>query len=664
MNKCLRKLHPVRNLFASLLIFLGVGLAHAQENDTTSPRITAFAYLEDTSGALTFAQVHTKESGWSFVTGSGISKGFSQSTFWLRLELSVPVGRAIFTALPTFLDDVRFYVPQSLIAPQDLERYNAADVTRWFVSQQGDFFSKVQRGLDWRGFSLDLKPQVSREGNSVTAAQTDRHTIFVRFNTSSTSLIDFDIYGERDFQSKVSRELLVFGLVIGGALSFALTGLFFLAIEARRQFRYYLFFSLSCVLWYLAVNGFISQFFFQENPVIASHILGFISCAVFGSVVLLMRAMLEPDLRTPIIDHFLKWSALAQICLAPFAFLDWYRFIAEPNMALALLQWAAFLFIATSSLKSSKRTRLKILLVLMALISLNSVMLLGFLTGLIPSEMTLEIMQAVLFLDLLMLLPMLLVRTESVKTELQIAKNSASLAMERLELQQSAREEQLKWVQMITHELKTPITIIDAARQMLAKTVTDEPSTERLEKMSRAVQRLTGLIDSFVLEDEISGGHRPMRKTKVGVQALLATLETLLTEETLSRLDIRSSPSTPAIEADQDLLIIALSNLVTNAARHSPANSEIILEIRPALIAGQQAVEFVVSNLGQPILVSDQQRLFQRFSRLGHTAGSGMGLWAVREIATAHGGYCDYQEEPFGETGLVRHIFRLTLPNA
>lgn len=642
----------LQGLFFGLFVGLVATTAGAQSNPPSKPSVERLSFVEDASKGLSFAELLSPNTAWQALPLSGLAKGYTSSAFWVRAELSLPSHRAILTALPSFLDNVLFVVPESLVAPQDRYRYTNAEAAGWLQSQQGDFFPRHNRILDWRGFSLDLKPAVVNP--------TQLHTVFIRIETGSTSLVQVEVFAERDFQASQGAELLAFGAIIGSALVFSLIGFFFWVLYRQEPFRYYLFFALSCLVWYVSANGFLSQLI-PVFPVQVSHVVGFSVCTMFGAVALLMRRLLDAKTDLPRLDAFLKFTALLQIGLAPLAFADWYRYFAQWISLIGLAQWLVMLIIIAKMFSSKRRLRFNLLSLYTGLILANTFMLLGFLFGITPANTAIQILQSITFFDLMILLPMLLISNEQAKSALLQAQSEAEVAAKKLVLEEKLREEQHKWVQMITHELRTPLTIIDAARQLLNRTATDALSADRLDKMARAVQRLTSLIDSFVLEDEVSGGHRKLNKTAIATEPLLSTLRNLLPEDTLNRLNLRVSNPLPSFQADRDLAIIALSNLVNNAARHSPQGSEIKLEVMLASEHNQQFIQFAVTNVGAPIPAADQERLFHRYYRFGNSAGTGLGLWAVCEIANAHGGRCDYREESI-DTSLTTHVFRLVFP--
>ena len=95
-------------------------------------------------------------------------------------------------------------------------------------------------------------------------------------------------------------------------------------------------------------------------------------------------------------------------------------------------------------------------------------------------------------------------------------------------------------------------------------------------------------------------------------------------------------PDQPVVEADRELLRLALRQLLDNAVKYSPPH--VPIEIRRD---GDGTVDIAVRNYGSAIPEHEQPRIFERFYRgdeARRVPGTGMGLAIVQQIAHAHGG--------------------------
>ena len=111
-------------------------------------------------------------------------------------------------------------------------------------------------------------------------------------------------------------------------------------------------------------------------------------------------------------------------------------------------------------------------------------------------------------------------------------------------------------------------------------------------------------------------------------------------------------PDRVEIDADPVRVRQALTNLVSNAAKFTPPDAVVLVE----LTDGCEAVELAVSDDGPGIPPDREGELFQKFSRLGsRVKGTGIGLYLSRAIALAHGGDLVLEPQPVG----CRFVLRL-----
>jgi two-component system, OmpR family, phosphate regulon sensor histidine kinase PhoR len=169
------------------------------------------------------------------------------------------------------------------------------------------------------------------------------------------------------------------------------------------------------------------------------------------------------------------------------------------------------------------------------------------------------------------------------------------------------------------------------------------------------------MIDEYLDITRLESGARLLQPAPVCIESLLERVLLLLdpvAAQRQIRLARRFAPNLPTLVADGDLLSRAVTNLVANAIKFSPAKSE----VRVAARAEDDAVWIEVSDRGCGIPPESLPRIFEKFYRVprveeGEAPGTGLGLAFVREIAEMHGGRILAQSE----TG-VGSVFSLKLP--
>ncbi len=213
------------------------------------------------------------------------------------------------------------------------------------------------------------------------------------------------------------------------------------------------------------------------------------------------------------------------------------------------------------------------------------------------------------------------------------------------------------------HELKTPLTaLLMHVQGLQAARRTKLPAAkldERLEKASRAGDRLAMLIDQMLDVSRITAGRLLLEQEDFDLAELIREVSDRFSEQAARAgsvivLDVRSS-----VRGTWDRLRLeqVLQNLISNAAKYGKGNP---IEVRLAVEAGRAVIR--VKDRGIGILPGQQKKIFERFERAvgpREFGGFGLGLWITRQIVQASGGAVTVESEPG-----VGSLFTVRLPLA
>jgi heavy metal sensor kinase len=198
-----------------------------------------------------------------------------------------------------------------------------------------------------------------------------------------------------------------------------------------------------------------------------------------------------------------------------------------------------------------------------------------------------------------------------------------------------------------THELRTPLAVVQANADLLLSQP-DDPATVRVRagRIRAASERLARLGDDLLALARLDE-QRPRRET-VALERLVEDLAGELEEPAAEAgvvLAVRGEPVAAAV--DRLAVRRAVANLVENALRHAPAGSTV------RLASGEQGrwAWIAVEDDGPGIDPAHRARVFDRFYRVDRArsradGGTGLGLAIVREVARAHGGDVRLHSEP------------------
>lgn len=205
--------------------------------------------------------------------------------------------------------------------------------------------------------------------------------------------------------------------------------------------------------------------------------------------------------------------------------------------------------------------------------------------------------------------------------------------------------------EMATHEIRTPLTAIQASSELLSRYPLDDARRKQmLDLIYEESQRLGKLVERFLSVERLSAGEIELKRVPVELSAVLsATIERLRAAAERKRITLVRDDmiSEAGIEGDPELLEFAISNLVNNAVKYSPAGSS----VRLALECDAGRARIHVSDSGAGMAPEESRKIFDRFYRTesakrSDAPGFGLGLAIAREIARLHGGDLELETKP------------------
>lgn len=232
--------------------------------------------------------------------------------------------------------------------------------------------------------------------------------------------------------------------------------------------------------------------------------------------------------------------------------------------------------------------------------------------------------------------------------------NEMAVQLERAAQQQRDAEQMRRdLIAWVGHDLRTPLASIRAIVEALADGMVEEPAeVERyLRTAQRDIRALSLLIDDLFEMAQLDAGGLPLERQPIPIADLLSdTLESFsaLARQRGVTLHGEALPPGALVVVDAQKIGRVLSNLVSNALRHTPAGGSVELRATPHEV-GYIAVE--VRDTGSGISPTDLPHVFEQFyrgekSRSRTTGGAGLGLAIARRIIEAHGGAIRAESSP------------------
>jgi two-component system phosphate regulon sensor histidine kinase PhoR len=224
------------------------------------------------------------------------------------------------------------------------------------------------------------------------------------------------------------------------------------------------------------------------------------------------------------------------------------------------------------------------------------------------------------------------------------------------------------FVANVSHELKTPLAVIQSNIEALVDGAADDPNARGpfLERVSHEAARLEALIQDLLRLARIESGEQLLELGPVPLNAAIAECldrhATRAEAKSLQLIEVPPADASPDVAAwaDEEALGQILDNLVDNAIKYTRGGGRITVR----WFASGEQVRIEVEDTGVGIPARDLPRVFERFYRVDRArsravGGTGLGLAIVKHLTQAMGGMVTVASEPGQGT-----TFAVTLPRA
>jgi len=193
----------------------------------------------------------------------------------------------------------------------------------------------------------------------------------------------------------------------------------------------------------------------------------------------------------------------------------------------------------------------------------------------------------------------------------------------------------------IAHELRTPLTVIEGTVDGIIDGVF-QPNAEHLCSIKEQTALLTHLISDL---RDISLAESGQLKLNLSLTDMVELVRRLVSNYTINAqeknvgINLEEGLQIPDIQVDTVRMEQVISNLLTNAIRHTPSGGSITVSVR----RDDEKLVISVADTGEGIDSEDLPYIFERFYRSGRSrsrkeGGTGLGLAIVKQMVEAHGG--------------------------
>ncbi len=216
-------------------------------------------------------------------------------------------------------------------------------------------------------------------------------------------------------------------------------------------------------------------------------------------------------------------------------------------------------------------------------------------------------------------------------------------------IDEAARQKQ-EFVDMISHDLRTPLSAVKASLAVLGTGTWGQLSEKAQQKVAVAEDNIRwsiGLINNLLDLEKMESGNLDILLRDRALMPLLETcVESVHQLAERKRISLRLNPTDAIIQADDERLSQVVLNLLGNTIKFSPEGSEVVIEVIPK----PTLTEVRIHDQGPGISLEHRKLIFERFhqapgDQAAKKQGTGLGLAICRLIVEAHGGSIGVESE-------------------
>lgn len=200
-----------------------------------------------------------------------------------------------------------------------------------------------------------------------------------------------------------------------------------------------------------------------------------------------------------------------------------------------------------------------------------------------------------------------------------------------------------QFVQMVSHDLRTPLTSVQSYLDLLGRGVygnLSDAGTQKLALLNKSVDRLVNMIRDLLDIERWEAGHLKIAIGETTLQSIIEqSLEAVNSHKEVKKVTINTPAEDMQLRGDAERLVQVVINLLHNAIKFSPDKGTIDLTAKKE----NGFVEIEIKDEGPGIPTELQKTVFERFKQVSETdatvkKGTGLGLAICKAIVEAHGG--------------------------
>jgi len=203
----------------------------------------------------------------------------------------------------------------------------------------------------------------------------------------------------------------------------------------------------------------------------------------------------------------------------------------------------------------------------------------------------------------------------------------------------------------VTHEMRTPLSAIQGSSELISRFPLTEDKRKQIALLINSEsKRLARMVEIFLNVERLSAGQMELKREPISVAEMMAICAERVGPVAARKhieVILQYIPADLALTGDRELMEYACYNLLTNAVKYSPQNTQVTV----AAVRNEAQVRIAVQDQGIGMDQKEVKQIFQKFYRTRKAeesgeAGTGIGLSIVQQIVEQHGGRIDVVSQP------------------
>lgn len=577
--------------------------------------------LEDKSGDKTLADILAMQD--SFKPAEHVfSGGFTQSVYWFQ----VTVQRAEYAVK----DWVLFAKPQTL---HNLSFYALKNNGLYEFQQVGSLFSSPVRAIDKQlggySFKLNLK-------------DTTPQVFYLRLQSRSTALLEISVDSVAKLSLQNTNRKLSLGVLFGALLMVTIN---IVLMWRQVNYQFYIAFIgyiVASIMHIMMQEGGFLDDFLPNYSRISSLIqdISFCSFVIFKTIFFVLY--FDTKKYYPAVHvYFLVFIATVFLAILAVPF-DSFTLIAPVVIVFMLITSIVQLYIASLS-RCSNSPEGYYVFVGFALYFIVFIITLVVAAGGMWVD-PVGILSARLALFALFIFIGLHINFQNLQKEQQVTKQGKEKAESLVKTEKQRNEDRSNFLNLVAHEIKTPLATIDSAIQVIEAHSYNESEVvqERHHRVRVSVRKLNNLLENILAAERDENLPFQVSSKLVALKKLIQHL--VVEQVSATQQIVVKIESDLECRADSNLLNLALSNLLKNAIKYSPQYSTINLTAQKVTRIKTRGVFLSISNDYRAEQEANTKQWFDKYykdEKNNNPESLGLGLFLVKRIIKVHNGHID-----------------------